>query len=136
MKTEELMELVDKCIVTYAIHGTSDYMIVDDGKARAEVAVAVEALQAELEQVKGYWKEATAKNRQLLEERDALQARARELCDLVRNVHKAKGRYHTQLAMCDLFDSVGLSNERPGTKNPLDALREKIHDEHRTGLDS
>ena len=31
----------------------------------------------------------------------------------IRNLHKAKGRYHTQLATCDLFDLVGLPNERP-----------------------
>lgn len=32
----------------------------------------------------------------------------------VRCVHSAKGRYHSQIAMCDLFDLVGLPNERPG----------------------
>ena len=47
------------------------------------------------------------------QEVDALKARIRELCDLIRKVHTAKGRYHMQLAMCDLFDAVGLSNERP-----------------------
>ena len=31
----------------------------------------------------------------------------------VRRLHAAKGRYHTQLAICDLFDLVGLKNERP-----------------------
>lgn len=31
----------------------------------------------------------------------------------ITNLHKAKGRYHTQLAACDLFDLVGLPNERP-----------------------
>ena len=31
----------------------------------------------------------------------------------VKNLHAAKGRYHTQLAACDLFDLVGLLNERP-----------------------
>ncbi len=44
---------------------------------------------------------------------EALQSRIRELCGLVRKVHAAKGRHHTQLAMCDLFDSVGLENVRP-----------------------
>jgi len=44
---------------------------------------------------------------------ESLRSRVRELCNLVRKVHKAKGRYHTQLAMCDLFDSVGLPSERP-----------------------
>ena len=31
----------------------------------------------------------------------------------IRKLHAAKGRYHTQLAACDLFDLVGLPNERP-----------------------
>ena len=39
-------------------------------------------------------------------ERDALKT-------LVANVHKAKGRYHNQLAMCALYDAVGLPNVRP-----------------------
>ncbi len=32
---------------------------------------------------------------------------------LVNKVYKAKGRYHTQHAMCDLYDAVGIPNERP-----------------------
>ena len=31
----------------------------------------------------------------------------------VQRVHEAKGRYHSQLAMCDLYDLCGLKNERP-----------------------
>ena len=31
----------------------------------------------------------------------------------VKRLHAAKGRYHTQHAICDLFDLVGLKNERP-----------------------
>jgi len=37
------------------------------------------------------------------------------LAGLVRKVHSAKGRHHTQLSMCDLFDFLGLANERPVT---------------------
>ena len=37
-----------------------------------------------------------------------------DLKPLVKKVHKAKGRYHTQLAMCDLYDACGLPNVRPG----------------------
>ena len=33
--------------------------------------------------------------------------------DAVKRLHAAKGRYHTQIAACDLFDLVGLKNERP-----------------------
>jgi hypothetical protein len=36
-----------------------------------------------------------------------------ELEKAVRKVHAAKGRYHTQLACCDLFDLLGLPNVRP-----------------------
>ena len=32
---------------------------------------------------------------------------------LITKLHAAKGRYHTQLVCCDLFDAVGLKNERP-----------------------
>lgn len=32
----------------------------------------------------------------------------------VRKLHAAKGRYHTQLACCDLYDLLGLPNVRPG----------------------
>ena len=28
-------------------------------------------------------------------------------------LHAAKGRYHTQIAACDLYDLLGLKNERP-----------------------
>ena len=31
----------------------------------------------------------------------------------INRLHAAKGRYHTQIAICDLFDLVGLKNERP-----------------------
>lgn len=31
----------------------------------------------------------------------------------VKRLHAARGRYHTQLAACDLFDLCGLPNERP-----------------------
>jgi len=36
----------------------------------------------------------------------------REQCLELIKLHKAKGRYHTQLAICDLFDLAGLPNER------------------------
>ena len=36
-----------------------------------------------------------------------------DLIELVKAVHKAKGRYHSQLAMCDLYDACGLPNQRP-----------------------
>ena len=51
-----------------------------------------------------------------LEAANKLRAQHNQLESLrahVRAVHNAKGRHHTQLAMCDLFDVVGLPNERP-----------------------
>ncbi len=36
-----------------------------------------------------------------------------DLLELIRSVHKAKGRYHSQHAMCDLYDAAGLPNTRP-----------------------
>lgn len=36
-----------------------------------------------------------------------------DLTRLIAAVHKAKGRYHSQLAMCDLYDACGLPNQRP-----------------------
>ena len=42
----------------------------------------------------------------LLADLDALRA-------AIAKLHAAKGRYHTQLAACELFDAVGLKNERP-----------------------
>jgi len=42
-------KLIDDCIATYAIHGTADYMIVDDGKARAALQSAIDALQSKLD---------------------------------------------------------------------------------------
>jgi len=38
---------------------------------------------------------------------------APDLVKLITQLHKAKNRYHTQLAACDLFDACGLKNERP-----------------------
>lgn len=37
-----------------------------------------------------------------------------DLKALVQKVHKAKGRHHSQIAMCDLYDACGLTNVRPG----------------------
>lgn len=35
---------------------------------------------------------------------------------LVTQLHQAKGRYHTQLATCALFDAFGLPNVKPERK--------------------
>ena len=38
------------------------------------------------------------------------------LRSLVHKVHAAKGRHHSQIAMCDLYDACGLTNVRPGVE--------------------
>lgn len=50
--------------------------------------------------------DAAAELRRLHDENKKLRA-------AVAKFHAAKGRYHTQLAVCDLFDLCGLPNERP-----------------------
>ena len=42
-----------------------------------------------------------------------LHAENEALRKAVTKLHAAKGRYHTQLAACDLYDMLGLKNERP-----------------------
>lgn len=37
---------------------------------------------------------------------------------LITKIHTAKGRYHTQIACCDLFDALHLPNERPVSLRP------------------
>ena len=49
-------------------------------------------------------------------EREVAQPVRSDLTSLVRKVHKAKGRYHTQLSMCDLYDACGFPNFRPGSE--------------------
>ena len=50
--------------------------------------------------------EAAIELRRLYAENEALRA-------AINKLHKAKGRYHTQLAVCDLFELCGLTAERP-----------------------
>jgi hypothetical protein len=53
-----------------------------------------------------------------------LKPTADTLIALIKRLHKAKGRYHTQIAVCDLFDAVGLPNHRPtkSTDEPIEAI--------------
>ena len=37
----------------------------------------------------------------------------RAIKSAVKRTHESKGRYHSQIAMCDLYDLCGLKNERP-----------------------
>ena len=44
---------------------------------------------------------------------EAIKADYEALRKAVAKLHAAKGRYHTQIATCDLYDLLGLKNERP-----------------------
>lgn len=44
---------------------------------------------------------------------DRLQAEHEALRKAAIKLHAAKGRYHTQIAACELYDLLGLKNERP-----------------------
>lgn len=44
---------------------------------------------------------------------DKLKAEHEALRKAVVKLHAARGRYHTQIAACDLYDLLGLKNERP-----------------------
>jgi hypothetical protein len=50
---------------------------------------------------------------ELEQERKRLHTQNEALRSAITKLHAAKGRYHTQLAVCDLFDLVRLPNERP-----------------------
>lgn len=39
--------------------------------------------------------------------------RIKDLEAAIKKTHAAKGRYHSQISMCDLYDLVGLPNTRP-----------------------
>lgn len=38
----------------------------------------------------------------------------------IKKIHRAKGRHHNQIAMCDLYDLVGLPCVRPATAGGTD----------------
>lgn len=44
---------------------------------------------------------------------EAIKSDYEALHKAVTKLHAARGRYHTQLAACDLYDLLGLKNERP-----------------------
>lgn len=46
---------------------------------------------------------------------DEASQRLRELEKLVKAVHSAKGRHHSQIAMCDLYEACGLPSQRPNS---------------------
>ena len=95
-----------------------------------ETAKAYAELAAVLRDQKHYTGPYTGIARQMLIELDASrviinncvkamnkdEARMAAVTHLVRQLHQAKGRYHTQLATRALFDAFGLSNVKPERK--------------------
>lgn len=68
----------------------------------------------------GYFSEAQLKDygdrraaAAVLAERERCAKALDALVAAIKKMHSAKGRYHMQLATCDLYDLVGLSNMRP-----------------------
>lgn len=55
--------------------------------------------------------------RDALSQHDSAPSRE-QLAAAVRKMHAAKGRYHSQIATCDLFDLLGLPCVRPGQDAP------------------
>lgn len=73
-------------------------------ETEAKLAAECHKLRSELElqRMKTY----CAQISDIAMERDALKT-------LVENVHKAKGRYHSQLAMAALYEACGLPHTKP-----------------------
>ncbi len=55
-----------------------------------------------------------ADNDDLAAELENCKAKYRTLQAAVQKLHKAKGRYHTQIAAAELYELCGLPAERPG----------------------
>lgn len=74
----------------------------------------------------GQYRELLIQQGHLIRERDDFQAiSSRQALTIqaqnnaVKKLHDAKGRYHTQLAICDLFELHGLPCERPVKKEKV-----------------
>lgn len=72
--------------------------------------VALATVLAELDEIKLQRDLA----RERMREQDLRIKELDKLKALVTATHKAKGRYHSQSSMCDLYDACGLANVRPG----------------------
>ncbi len=49
----------------------------------------------------------------LIAQLENYKAKYRTLWQAIATLHAAKGRYHTQIAICELFELCGLPAERP-----------------------
>ena len=91
---------------------TAHLLCTDHGIAQGHISVRLEALREKLATQADPLAQQYAK---LAQHCTMLEAQIETLRTLTTKVHSAKGRYHTQIAMCDLFDAVDLPNERPMT---------------------
>ena len=69
-----------------------------------------------LADIRERWPETDADEREAARDIRFLLAVIERLQSTARKVFTAKGRYHTQLAMCDLGDLIGEKTVRPGEK--------------------
>lgn len=102
----------------------------EENEELRETAKACAKLNAVLRDQKHYTGSYTSIARRMLVELDASrviinncvksadkdEARMAAVTHLVHQLHSAKGRYHTQNALCALFDAFGLSNTKPERK--------------------
>ena len=80
---------------------------------KIESAKELRRLYAENDDFRATCDHLTRENAEQIGEIVALKEQRDELRNSVKRLHAAKGRHHTQHAICDLFDLVGLKNERP-----------------------
>ena len=118
----KIMDLADTYSVQKARYWVHHESVTHDDVLLARVVLkqAVKAEQDYARAVIGDRDEWKARTEFSFKERDKLTLAHAErtverdvLRKLIMRLHSAKGRYHTQLAACDLFDAVGLKNERP-----------------------
>jgi len=99
--------------VTISYADTIDALVSEVERLKLNAAAAVNeyvSLERENERVKQSHIERLLRIEQKV---DVIIAERDQLRTLITKLYTAKGRYHTQLAACDLFDAVGLKNERP-----------------------
>ena len=78
-----------------------------------DAAAELRRLHAENQQLRDAFEQQTAGHQKTLDEWRIADQDVRRLRSAVHKLHAAKGRYHTQIAACDLYDLLGLKNERP-----------------------
>lgn len=78
-----------------------------------DAAAELRRLHAENLQLREALEQQTSGHDKTLDELRISEQDVRRLRSAVHKLHAAKGRYHTQLAACDLYDLCDLKNERP-----------------------